>query len=638
MKLLSLNTLAAGTLKVLKRFTFEIAFALVGCTAATFKILHHGGFLELSWYWRIIAGANLGFLFSLAATLYTESRPMPALTKWMIRIGACLCIVFLMCFLNPYGRHTDFIEFWLLSASLHLLVSFSAFTQKSTIQGFWQFNKALFIRFLTSALYSIILFLGIAAALGATSFLFDYNFNESTFIILWVWIAGLLNTFFFLAGVPEQYSQLDNDYSYPKGLRVFTQFVLIPLAAIYVAILLTYEVKILLQWELPKGKVSSLILGYAVFGILSILLIFPIRNQGEHKWIETFARSFYVLLLPLLALLFVAIGARVFNYGFTEARYILTLLACWLLFISLYFLLSDNQNIKLIPLSLCLIILLATYGPLSASSISFRSQTYVLKQIFKRNGAFNNSTFNKINTNIISYKDGNRAVAILNYLISHDHFSALQPYFTVDIQHLSDRMAHQRSRRNKDFGVSLDELNDQKLQWVKKQLNLQQFYGSIYEYDNKTIQINRPTYYSFSNKEKDLLNISGYDYITTAENTGRNSGYQSKDTINNQVISKQINAKGKYFLYIDGQQLNFNVQPLLDSLMKKTDGLDLYKDTVGGYESDKKYKLPARKLFLLKKAGLHKIALQINQLNYVVYKQPAKHEILFIDAIYLIKW
>src|SRR6185437_825577 len=162
---------------------------------------------------------------------------------------------------------------------------------------------------------------------------------------------------------------------------VFTQYVLIPLASVYVVILLAYEVKILIQWSLPKGLVSNLILRYAVFGILSILLIYPLRNQEENKWIKTYARSFYFLLIPLLALLFLAVFTRILPYGITAPRYFLIVLAGWLLFITFYFLLSQKQNIKVIPVSLCILALLSVYGPQSAFSVSRYSQMHLLTNI-----------------------------------------------------------------------------------------------------------------------------------------------------------------------------------------------------------------------------------------------------------------
>ncbi|MFD2143966.1 DUF4153 domain-containing protein [Mucilaginibacter antarcticus] len=199
--------------------------------------------------------------------------------------------------------------------------------------------------------------------MGAVNLLFNVKFEFDTFAILWIWIVGMFSTTFFLTGVPGNFAALNKDNSYPNGLKVFTQYVLIPLATIYLAILLAYEAKILIQWNLPKGFVSYLILGYAVFGILSLLLVYPIREQEENKWLKSFARNFYLLLLPLLILLFVAVGTRVFEYGITEQRYFLIALALWLLFISIYFLLFKTQNIKVIPISLCLVTLITIYGP-----------------------------------------------------------------------------------------------------------------------------------------------------------------------------------------------------------------------------------------------------------------------------------
>src|SRR5690606_39092070 len=114
---------------------------------------------------------------------------------------------------------------------------------------------------------------------------------------------------------------------YPKGLKIFTQYVLIPLMTIYLGILLVYETKILLEWEMPKGIVATLILGYAVFGILSLLLVWPIKGDDGNRWVQLFARFFYLMMIPLIILLVLAVYTRVSSYGFTEERYILVVLA-----------------------------------------------------------------------------------------------------------------------------------------------------------------------------------------------------------------------------------------------------------------------------------------------------------------------
>jgi hypothetical protein len=138
------------------------------------------------------------------------------------------------------------------------------------------------LRILTSVLYSGVLYLGLAAAIAATRFLFNLTFEYKIYSTLFVWIAGIYNTLYFLSGIPANTTGLQSEQSYPKGLKVFTQYVLIPLATVYLVILLAYEVKILFQWHLPKGYVSNLILGYAVFGLLAILLVYPLREQEEN--------------------------------------------------------------------------------------------------------------------------------------------------------------------------------------------------------------------------------------------------------------------------------------------------------------------------------------------------------------------
>ncbi|MFD2148608.1 DUF4153 domain-containing protein [Mucilaginibacter antarcticus] len=443
MKFPSVKSLAEGAWQTAKRFPIELLFALTGTVAGCVNVeldsIHP---VAESWCIRVIMISNLGFLLSLSATLYTESRDLGKSKSLLLKAGVVLVALLLLLLLNPSSNQSDWIRFLLLALAFHLLVSFTAYIVKEQTQGFWQFNKTLFLRFLTGALYSAVLFGGLAAALGAVNLLFNVKFEFDTFAILWIWIVGMFSTTFFLTGVPGNFAALNKDNSYPNGLKVFTQYVLIPLATIYLAILLAYEAKILIQWNLPKGFVSYLILGYAVFGILSLLLVYPIREQEENKWLKSFARNFYLLLLPLLILLFVAVGTRVFEYGITEQRYFLIALALWLLFISIYFLLFKTQNIKVIPISLCLVTLITIYGPQGAFSVSESSQRRALVNIFKRHDAFKDGKL--ISASKIDSADENDAVEKLRYLVNQHDLISLQPYIIKDLKAVTDSIAKQK--------------------------------------------------------------------------------------------------------------------------------------------------------------------------------------------------
>ena len=236
----------------------------------------------------------------------------------------------------------EVLQFFVLNLALHLLVSFAGFIPKLYNQNeFWEFNKQLFIRILTAGLYSGFLFGGLALAITAVQNLFNVELNNNIYGYLFFIIAGIFNTLFFLAGIPDLNYSKSLELNYPKGLKNFTQFVLMPLISIYLIILISYEAKILVLFTLPIGWVSYLVLVFSIFGILSFLLIYPIAKDDGNLWMKTFNRWFYFLLIPLLGLLFWAILYRVFLYGFSFDRYYVLALSVWLSIVVFYFLIQN---------------------------------------------------------------------------------------------------------------------------------------------------------------------------------------------------------------------------------------------------------------------------------------------------------
>jgi hypothetical protein len=267
-------------------------------------------------------------------------------------------------------------QFLVLNIALHLLVSFAGFLPKKYSQDeFWEFNKQLFLRILTSGLYSAVLYIGLALAITAVENLFNVEITDKIYGYLFVIIAGIFNTIFFLNGVPDTNNNENLlKLSYPNGLKNFTQYVLLPLISLYLVILICYETKILVTLSLPVGWVSYLVLVFAIFGILSFLLVHPIADEKGNLWMRTFNRWFYYLMVPLLGLLFWAILYRIHLYGFTHERYYVLLLSISLTIVVAYFLIQKQPKIIFIPISLCIAGLLSIVGPQSADSISRNSQ------------------------------------------------------------------------------------------------------------------------------------------------------------------------------------------------------------------------------------------------------------------------
>src|SRR5690606_32308523 len=140
----------------------------------------------------------------------------------------------------------------------------------------------------------------------------------------------------------------------------------------------------------------------------------------ENRWINWFTKGFYLLMLPLLVLLFLAMYKRVGDYGITEQRYVLIMLGVWLLMIVVYFLIRGTQNIRVIPVSLTILCIIILIGPWSISSLSRDSQLNQLKVLLEKKE--------------MAQGELDRTRNIIVYLVDKHGLPALQPLVERDLQ------------------------------------------------------------------------------------------------------------------------------------------------------------------------------------------------------------
>ncbi len=273
----------------------------------------------------------------------------------------------------------------------HLFVSFSAFLKKTPSISFWQFNKNLLINSVLTAIFTGVFVGGIMLAILAIDHLFDLHLKFDIYGSVFYGGVIFASCFIFLLFNEKGLYYLEKDSSYPEILKFFTQFILIPLLLIYAIILYVYSTKILINWELPRGWVTYLVLAYSIIGILALLLVYPLKEVTAKSRVKIFSKIFYFTLIPLLVLLFVAIFTRILEYGYTEARYFVLLLAIWLTVVIFYFLFWKKSNIKLIPISLFGFGVFALVFPyFNAFSIAKRSQEKALQKILTENHLLKN--------------------------------------------------------------------------------------------------------------------------------------------------------------------------------------------------------------------------------------------------------
>ena len=373
--------------------------------------------------------ASLGLPLFTALAFYTEKKWWGKIKSYALQtVGAAVLVVYYFSLPeNPESPEYHLQRFLLFAVSFHFLAAFIPFIGGNQINGFWQYNKSLFLGFLTAALYSAVLYFGLLIALVSLDYLFGVEVDD-LYLELWIVIASVFQTWVFLAGLPANLNTLNDSQEYPKGLKVLAQYILLPLVALYFVILITYEFKIIFEWNLPKGWVSQLVLWFSVVGILSLLLLHPLRERTESKWIKVFSKWFFRMLLPLLGMLFVAIWVRIADYGITENRYYVMAMASGLALVVFYFIFSKAKDIRIIPMVVFAIAILSAFGPWGAFAVSKASQLNRMEAIFIENEMLADGKVVPSETEV-PHEARKDLSSITTYLIETHGLEALEEWF-----------------------------------------------------------------------------------------------------------------------------------------------------------------------------------------------------------------
>jgi hypothetical protein len=430
MKLPSITQIGAEYSRTLRRFPLTMVSAVI-VTVAAIVLTEREGSSAPSIFYNILLTAILALPLLTALRLSGERENSGAGRGWTLQmIGVALLVVyaFILPVDLPRAPLYHLFRFFAFLIGCCFLFSFLPFWQRGHGNGFWQFNRIIVFRIILASAFAAVLFAGLGLALAALDNLFGMDIPEKRYFELWIVILGLFVVPFILSGIPENLSRLDDVADYPRSLKVLGQYVLPPLVLIYFVILYAYIAKIIITWSWPQGWVGRLILGFSATGILSLFILDPIREKMETLWIKRASRWYYVILLPLIVVLFLALWRRISEYGLTEDRYMGLAIAVWLAFIAGYFLLSRAKSIKMIPASLCVLTLLISVGPWGMFSLSAHSQIQRLEGILTADAILVNGMVQKA-PSPVSEDDEIQISSILLYLHEVHGFSGIQPWF-----------------------------------------------------------------------------------------------------------------------------------------------------------------------------------------------------------------
>ena len=150
----SLQSVLKSTANTINRFPLETLAALVG-TIYSLIIIHSLEQRTEQFNIKIVICSSLCLVLFLSLSLYFESKK----TNTWVQLGTNIflgCIIIAVVFnLSEEITFIEWLQLFVLSIALHLLVSFAGFIPKKYEQEeFWEFNKQLFIRIITGGIYS----------------------------------------------------------------------------------------------------------------------------------------------------------------------------------------------------------------------------------------------------------------------------------------------------------------------------------------------------------------------------------------------------------------------------------------------------------------------------------------------------
>ncbi len=371
-KKFSMHSLADSFGQSFRRF--PVAMVLVLFLTCFLLYLNHGGDLGYKKEFFFIFYPGTGALLAVALSLLTEDfkSRWAALATQVIVHAAWLGISI---YLSQFDRFSipQLIAVSATVFAIGMSVFLICFYRRRHELAFWNFSTHTVLGLAIATAIGGALTLGLLLLVESLKMLFGIIIHQEVYMDIWTVCMTLLAPVLFMNLIPKGENKYLNEApAFSRFAKGVIQYLFMPLLGLYIITLYAYGAKILYQWSLPVGGVSYLVTGSMVLMVLLIYLTHPLQHQEGNKMFKRVTRLLPVVMLPLLALMTVAIGRRLADYGITVSRLYLLVFNVWCYAVCLWLIFTRNKRIWLIPASFATILLLISVGPQSIANVTER--------------------------------------------------------------------------------------------------------------------------------------------------------------------------------------------------------------------------------------------------------------------------
>ena len=355
-----------------KRFPLAMLFTLFLTCFLIF--LSHGGAVDEKMKFFYIFYPATGALLAVSLSLLTEDFKN-RLVAWGLQVVVHAMWLAVSIHLMQFDRFSmpQTIAVAATVFAICLSIFLICFYRRNQDVPFWNFSIRTLVSLIIAGAIGGVLTLGLFALIESLKMLFGLSINYQIYLDIASVCMVALAPALFMNLIPQgenKFMTVVPEFSgFAKGV---VQYLFLPLLGLYMITLYAYAIMILYQWSLPVGGVSYLVSGSMVLMVLLIYVTYPIQHLEGNKLFKRVTRWLPVIMLPMLALMTVAIGRRLADYGITVSRLYLLVFNVWCYAVCLWLIFTRNKRIWLIPASFAIILFLISVGPQSIPNVTER--------------------------------------------------------------------------------------------------------------------------------------------------------------------------------------------------------------------------------------------------------------------------
>lgn len=361
-----------GTLQSnLKRFPITLFFTIALTCYLCYFVSNHDENKKLNW----IIGyyLSVGTLLSLTLHLWCEEMKR-IIPKIAVQAGMHLLLILDAIYLYSYSYEKSFTEIGIAHGAGILAIGLSVFflsffKEKNDIPS-WNFALSSITACVTANVIGCIMSGGICFLILSVHKLFDLSMDSTCYLYVVILCNVCLSMFLFLGLLPQKQEKHNTRPLQHSFLNGVIHYLFLPLTGGYLIVLYIYALRILINWELPIGWVSWLVITLMTGCIVIEFGLYPSRMAQQKRTDNLIARWLPLFVLPLLFLMTIGIIRRFNDYGVTINRLYLITLNIWCYFVCITLIIIKAKRISWIPISFSLVFLLTSVLPVNYASIT----------------------------------------------------------------------------------------------------------------------------------------------------------------------------------------------------------------------------------------------------------------------------